>query len=314
MSDQPEAGPGAEEREAFLRRLLVGGFLTGGVFAAGLALWQAVSSAGDELLPPASRWIIAAFFSALWLYSAVQAWVALFEAPDQRSTLTGALILSQLGKYVPGGGIVQVTGMVAMSRNADVSTSRLALGLPVVGLSVVAAGGVALAGLAAIDPTIPGWIRVLFLLGVFAPIVLWRPVMAISVQAVRRVIPRIPPPDNLPSQRAILVSGSWAAASLVATGIAYAVLVQPSYAESDLVSLTLAFMVAWTVGFLVLPIPGGIGVREAVLVWIIGGSATLVVGASIAHRIISIGVELTAVGIHFLIRRIRSGSEGAAAE
>ncbi len=311
MNNDSEAGRRAQARDALSRRLILGGFLTGGLFAAGLALWQSVSSASDEVLPPASRWVLAALFAALWLYFSIKAWVALFEAPEQRHALARALILSQLGKYVPGGGIVQVTAMVAMSRNEQVSTSRLALGLPVLGLSVVAAGGVALAGIAVVGDTIPGWVRALGLLGLLAPMVLWRPVMAFSARAVRRVVPRMPPPDDLPSQRAILVGGAWAAVSLVATGVAYALLVQPSYDESDLLSLTLAFMVAWTVGFLVLPLPGGIGVREAVLVWLIGGSFSSIVGASIAHRIITIGTELGANGVHFLARRLRARGRGS---
>jgi uncharacterized membrane protein YbhN (UPF0104 family) len=314
VNNEPEQRSGSQATDAPLRRLLLGGLLAGGLFAAGLALWQSVSSAGDEVLPPVSRWIVAAVFIVLWLYAAVKAWIALFEAPEQRETLTGALILSQLGKYVPGGGIVQVTAMVAMSRNEQVSTSRLALGLPVVGLSVIAAGGVALAGLAVVGTVLEGWLRALALLGFLAPIVLWRPMMAFSVQMVRRIISRIPPPDDLPSQRAILVSGGWAAASLVASGVAYAFLVQPAYDDTDLLSLTLAFMVAWTVGFIILPVPGGIGIREAVLVWLIGGSVASIVGASIAHRIIAIVVELGAVGIHILARRIRSpGQESTGA-
>jgi len=266
----------------------VGGFLVGGLFAAGLALWQSVASAGDEVLPPASRWIIAALFAGLWLVFAIEAWVGLFEAPNQRQTLTGALVLSQLGKYVPGGGIVQVTGMVAMSRSDHVSTSRLALGPPVVGLSALAAGGVAMGAISIFDTSLPGWARVLGLLGWLAPMLLWRPVMAFSVGVIRRIIPRTPPPDDLPTQRSIILSGGWTAAAMFATGMAYAVLVEPSYEESHLLSLALAYMVAWTAGFLVLPLPGGIGVREAVLVWLIGGSATSVVGASIALRIINI--------------------------
>jgi uncharacterized membrane protein YbhN (UPF0104 family) len=311
VSDEPESGRRAATREVLVRRLLIGGFLSGGLLAAGLALWQSVASAGEEVLPPASRWIIAALLAGLWLYLAVEAWVALFEAPQQRQTLTGALVLSQLGKYVPGGGIVQVTGMVAMSRNEHVSTSRLALGPPVIGLSALAVGGVALGVIAIFDTSLPGWARVLGLLGWFAPLLLWRPVMAFTVNAIRRVIARTPPPDDLPSQRAILISGSLTSASLVATGMAYAVLVHPSYEDSHLVSLTLAYMVAWTAGFLVLPLPGGIGVREAVLAWLIGGPAVSVVGASIALRIINIGIELVAVGIHFLAVRVRSGRQGS---
>jgi glycosyltransferase 2 family protein len=293
-----------DQRSHLLRRLLVGGFLVGGTLAAGLALWAALGQTEGEVLPPVSRWVMAAGCAVVWLYTATRAWVALFEAPEQRRTLTGAMLLSQLGKYVPGGGLVQVTGMVAMSRNEHVSTSRLALGLPVIGLSVVAAGGLALAGLALADTTLPTWGRVLCLAGLAAPLVLWRPLMASVVGFARRFIRRLPPPDDLPSQRAILVSSGWNAVSLTATALGFAILVQPLQNGTDLASLVLVFMVAWTAGFLVLPLPGGVGVREAVLVGLIAGAAASSVGASVAHRVINIAVELAAVGLFWGYSRL----------
>lgn len=308
MTEEAQTEGGSAIRGELLHRMLVAGFLTGGVFAAALALWQAISSAGSEVLPPTSRWISAAVLAILWLYTAARAWVALFEAPEQQRTLTGALVLSQLGKYVPGGGIVQVTGMVAMSRNEQVSTTRLALGLPVVGLSAVAVGGVALAGLSVADTTLPNWARALCLLGLLAPLLLWRPVMATTVRTARRLVHRIPSPDDLPSQRAIAISGGWTALSLLATGIGYALLAQPLTGETDIATLTLSFIVAWTVGFLVLPVPGGIGIREVVLIGLIGGSVGSIVGASIAHRIINIVVELSAVGLLLLLPRSPHGA------
>lgn len=308
VTERP-VGAHSSGREPLIRRMIVGGFLTGGLFAAGLALWQSVASAGNEIMPPAQRWILAALCAVIWLYAALEGWVALFEEPDQRRTLTGALILSQLGKYVPGGGIIQVTGMVAMSRNDAISTRRLALGLPVMGLSVIAVGGVALAGLSVADTTLAGWARVLCLAGLLAPTVLWRPNMERALRYVGRIVPRVPPPDDLPSQRAILVNGAWTAVSMSASAFGYALLLQPLVGGTDLASLTLSFIVAWTVGFLVLPVPGGIGIREVVLVALIGGPAGSVVGASIAHRIINIAVELTAVGGHYAFVHLRPEPE-----
>jgi len=50
----------------------------------------------------------------------------------------------------------------------------------------------------------------------------------------------------------------------------------------------------------VLLVPGGIGIREAVLVALIGGSVASIVGASLAHRITTILVELLAVALHLV--------------
>lgn len=290
------------------RRALVGGFVAIGLGAALLALWAALGSAHDEVLPPAWRWPVAAALAVVWLATAAAAWVVLFdvETAAERHGLTGALLLSQLGKYIPGGGIVQVTGMVAMSRGERLGAARLALGVPVIGLSVVAIGGVAVAGLSVADTSLPGWARVACIAGIAAPVVLWRPFMATVLSGARRIIKRIPAPDALPSQRAILVSTAFTAVSLSATSLGYAVLVQPLRDERDLVSLTLVFVVAWTAGFLVLPVPGGLGIREVVLVGLIGGAATSIVGAAIAHRVINIAVELVAVVAWLVTERSRA--------
>jgi uncharacterized membrane protein YbhN (UPF0104 family) len=286
------------------RRAIVGGFVTIGVGAALLALWATLGETEGEVLPPAWSWVVAAVLAVVWLFTAAQAWVVLFDAhDDERRSLTGALLLSQLGKYVPGGGVVQVTSMVAMSRNERLTASRLSLGLPVVGLSVVAVGGVALAGLSVADTDLSTWVRILCVFGLAAPLVLWRPFMESIIRTLRRAITRIPTPDHLPSQRAIVTSAIWTAVSLTASAIGYAALLQPLQDERDVATLTLAFIVAWAIGFLVLPVPGGLGIREAVLIALIGGATASIVGASLAHRLINIGVELAAVGWHYTVGR-----------
>lgn len=282
------------------RRAVVAGFAAVGTGAAALALWGALSSADDEVLPAAWRWPLAAALSVIWLFGAAAAWVALFDVDDraERRTLTGALLLSQLAKYVPGGGVIQVTGMVAMSRGERLGAARLALGLPVMGLSVIAAGGVALAGLSVADTELAGWLRPFALVGLAAPALLWRPLMATVIDTGHRLWSRIPSSEGLPSQRAIVVSSAWTAVSLAATALAYAVLAESFAGDHDVVSLALVFSVAWVAGFLVLPVPGGLGVREVVLVALIGGSGASIVGASLAHRVITIAVELVSVGLH----------------
>jgi uncharacterized membrane protein YbhN (UPF0104 family) len=171
---------------------------------------------------------------------------------------------------------------------------------------------VALGALSFADTTLPGWARVLCLVGFATPLVLWRPLMAAAVRGAGRMFRRVPPPDDLPSQRAILVSAAWNAVSLVATALGYAVLVQPLGTDTDLASLVVVFMVAWTAGFVVLPLPSGVGVREAVLVGLISGAAASSVGASVAHRIVNIVVEVTAVLLYLGLGRLSARRASAA--
>jgi len=308
VSDQPSS-PESPGRSA-TRRALIAAAIATGLGATGLALWSAIVSTDDKILPPASRWVAAFGFAVLWLWTAARAWVALFDRPAERRSLTGALYMSQLGKYVPGGGFVQISSMVAMSRSDTLGASRLALGLPIVGLSAVAAGGLALAGLSVADTTLSGVSRVFCLGGLAAVGLLWRPLMVITIGSLRRFIRRLPDPELVPAQRAILVSFGWTAASLGATSAGYAVLVEPLRDDRDVVSLALVFAVAWVAGFVVLPLPAGIGVREVVLIGLIGGGLESVVGASVTHRVINIVAELAMVGWHFVLRRPRSVDAG----
>jgi uncharacterized membrane protein YbhN (UPF0104 family) len=52
---------------------------------------------------------------------------------------------------------------------------------------------------------------------------------------------------------------------------------------------------SWAVGFLAVPIPAGVGVREAVLIGLLPGVGTAqLLAASLALRLLTIGTELVA--------------------
>jgi glycosyltransferase 2 family protein len=78
-----------------------------------------------------------------------------------------------------------------------------------------------------------------------------------------------------------------------------------------------AFALSWVVGFLVFPLPSGIGVREAVLLAVVpGASSAALLGASLAQRFLVLGSEVAAtVGNQVLARRERRAraASGAAA-
>jgi hypothetical protein len=103
-----------------------------------------------------------------------------------------------------------------------------------------------------------------------------------------RLVRRQAPPDLVPPQRAILVSSAWSVATLLASGGAFALLV--SDASNGTLVAILGYALAWAVGFLALPFPSGLGVREAVLVAVVGPTAP-VIAASIVHRLVTIAAE-----------------------
>jgi uncharacterized membrane protein YbhN (UPF0104 family) len=68
------------------------------------------------------------------------------------------------------------------------------------------------------------------------------------------------------------------------------------------ISAIFAFAAAWTVGFVALPFPSGIGVREAALVGLLGLPSEFVVAASVAHRLVTIVGEI-AVSVTAMVRQ-----------
>jgi uncharacterized membrane protein YbhN (UPF0104 family) len=54
-----------------------------------------------------------------------------------------------------------------------------------------------------------------------------------------------------------------------------------------------AYAIAWLIGFVLVPLPSGLGAREAVLVGLLHGlfPTSVLVAASVFHRIVQIVVE-----------------------
>jgi uncharacterized membrane protein YbhN (UPF0104 family) len=117
----------------------------------------------------------------------------------------------------------------------------------------------------------------------------------------------MPDPDILPSQRRLLVSFAWALGNALAGSAAYAVLLRSPGIDTGRVTVMSSFALSWVVGFLVFPLPGGIGVREAVLVAVVpSASSAALLGASLAHRMLVLASEVVAtLGSQVIVARER---------
>lgn len=69
-----------------------------------------------------------------------------------------------------------------------------------------------------------------------------------------------------PSQRALVVATAFGALNSVLVGSAFGLLIPSATSVREVAIATGAFAFAWLVGFLVVPLPAGLGVREALLV------------------------------------------------
>jgi uncharacterized membrane protein YbhN (UPF0104 family) len=121
----------------------------------------------------------------------------------------------------------------------------------------------------------------------------------------RRVIHRIPGADQLPTQSDIVVFYAWALVTIGSLCAAYAILLGSLHTGANPGTVFCAFALSWAIGFIAIPIPAGVGVREAVLLGLLPGVGTAqLLSASLALRLLTIGTELLATfGNKVVMRR-----------
>jgi hypothetical protein len=231
------------------------------------------------------------------LAGASRGWVCLFEGRGSERALAQAFYTSQLGKYVPGA-IWQAVGQVGLSRSADVSLAQATTAFPVHALTQVAAGGTIGATLAIAGIHLSMGVRLIALGGLVLVLPLRRVWMLWVLERITRLLKK-GSVDDLPSQGAILRSYTWGIWTLLWSGSAFALLAYALDAASPAVAAVPAFAAAWTVGFLAVPFPSGIGVREAVLIATVSSptGAGPVIVASVVHRLVTMLGELVMIVI-----------------
>lgn len=282
------------------RRYARGLLLVAGLGVGVTAFVTALRASQDTSSPPITFMIAAFALVAISLQSAGYGWVTLFDGTGDRLTLTNALFASQLAKYLPGGGVLQIAGQVSMSRDESTPLVRVSMIYPVNALVTVAASSTVAGALLFTGADTPSILRFGGLAGLISPIVLSRSASRRLIDAARKVIHRIPSSDLLPSQRSIWRSFAWGLPMMTSTAVAFSLLLQSLDSSTSVLTATGAFAAAWVVGFLVVPLPAGAGVREGVLVLALGASAptSVIIAASLAHRVVTILGEIVMIVIY----------------
>lgn len=290
--------------------------LAGLVFLA-VAFWQTWDRSTEVVVP--AWWRLVAAFVLLTVAMALtyRAWAQLLPPGVRGRPLAAGFYLSQLGKYVPGG-VWQAIGQVGYATRAEVSLPRAATAFVVFAFTQASAGAVVGAGVAVFATELVWWLR----LAVLGPLVLvvlldrrWM-VWVISWYRRRRpepllnaasgsdddagaaaADPREAVQDLVPAQAAILRAGAWCIGVILAMGSAFAVLVTGLIPEASVPTVVSGHAMAWTVGFVAVPFPSGLGIREAVHILLLGpsiGTATLI-AASVYFRLAQMLAELTLI-------------------
>ena len=241
-------------------------------------------------LPSFARLGGAALLVAIGLAAAAIAWVTLLGAKHRLDT-AAALLLSQLARYVPGA-IWQAAGLVSLARSAGVRVGRSVTAFTVMALTQAVAGCTFAIVLGLTWTSISTVSRVLLCVGGIATLALLdRRWMVALLHAIPRT--RNASLDVVPAQGAVVRSCLASIATLAATSAAYLVLLGSFGPVHKPLFVIAAYAVAWTIGFVAIPIPSGLGLREAVLAAILHGifPPAVIVAASVYQRLVSIATE-----------------------
>jgi glycosyltransferase 2 family protein len=244
-------------------------------------------------LPGVPTMLLALALGVSSLVAAARGWITLLAAaPGDRRAVSHAMYVSQLSKYLPGGGVFQATGQITLSAAAHRPAKRVAVAFVVSAISQAAAGFLIVTGIVTLDGA-PGWIRWLAPLGLLGLLGLSRPVLHLMMRIGRRITRHVPESDHLPPERAVAIGFLWSLINIGLFALSYAVILHSIEPGTPILGATSAFALAWVIGFLVLPIPSGLGIREAVLYATLPGvPAAAVLASSLAHRVATFGAEV----------------------
>jgi hypothetical protein len=251
------------------------------------------------------------------LFASAMVWRALLTdlgAPLPLRTALHVFFLGQLGKYLPGS-VFAVAAQMELGRDQGVSRNRVGTA-SLLFMGVLTATGVLVASVA-LPLTSPDALRHYFWVLVVLPVglvCLAPPVLTRLVATMLRLLKR-DPLDRPLSSVGVGTAVGWALAMWVAYGVHLLLLVGPQHRTGDANLPLLSFggyALAWTVGFLVLLVPAGAAIREAVLV--VSFAPVLNRPAALAVALVSRGVmtlgDLLWGGAGALMRP-RSGADGA---
>ena len=286
---------------AGVRRTLVRvGFGLVGMVFVGVALWRTWNESQQQVLPKGSTLLVAGLLVAGGLVGGGMSWIALFGKRAPRG-LIADFYIAQLGKYVPGGGMWQAAGQIGLSIGHGLTATRVGANMAVHSVIQLTAA-LTLGGFVVLATDLPGWLRIVCGFGLAAPILLHRTWMAQVLYRVggwlRLDTTDIVPPD----QKTIIRSWLWSLLPIFGFGIAYGIMIHTLVPGIGVWRGAVPFAMAWAVGFALLPFPAGLGVREAALVLLVGGSTAAVLATSLALRLLAIAGDLI---LMFISRSVR---------
>lgn len=272
--------------------------------------WGEVSRAFERMNPALT--VIAFLLVIAALSCSLLAWWVLWPAFHARLHLRHAarvFFVSQLGKYLPGS-VWPIAAQAQMA--AEVGVSRAAsVVLSLVGMLVSVAVGLGFGAILVpfIDAGLLSQYWWLAALGVLFIVCLLPPVLTVGVKLVLRVLRRAGSPFSYTGGVAVRAActqwGAWIAGGLHLWVLVVALGGSP---WATLVPCLAAFPLAFCIGILLIPVPAGLGVREAVITLMLSAvtASSVALTAAVVSRVLYALGDFAMAGIALAIDRRRA--------
>lgn len=284
-------------REQLVRLLSIVLVLAGLGFMAWTLRNDASRMSWSALPQPGILVILVAVLATSLLVSYLM-WVLVLDTTATKESLA-AYLAAQAAKYIPGG-VWHGIGQVTSHARASESTGILEAGVGYVVQALAQVGAGSLFGLLALVlgmQTTPGTTIPILAVVVSAGL-LYRPGMQRMFDIVARFRPTWRDEVSLPSQRRLALLAGLGTVTLALQGIVLSSLVGGE-AGASLLEVVAAYGISWTIGWLVIPLPAGLGLREFLLVILLPAiDPGVIVAASIAMRVGQVVAEgmMAAIG------------------
>lgn len=269
-------------------------------------------SRGQTNALTAQAFLLSFALAAAHLIFAARQWACVLEAEsDERDSIYRSVFLSQAAKYLPIGGFAQAAIQISASADKEEGLER-ARRYPASALLTLI--GAAVVGLpVAFDPAARALARAGAVTMLCVVLLLHPSIFRAANRLLRRLSRRFSLSITLPPAPVVRRSVAWSVANLAATALSFGVVLRSMDSSHSLLTVSAAFSMAWAAGFLVLPIPGGLGIRESVLILALPSiTVSTMVSAALAHRFVMLCAELSVLTIHelYTFARTRNAANG----
>jgi hypothetical protein len=276
-------------RRISLKRLASLVFGAAGIGFMATAFWSTAGSVRGGLLPAAGYVAASVALGTIGVVAGAAGWITLFDS-DSRASLFKNFVFTQLGKYIPGG-IWQPVGQIGYAARTGVSLRDATSAFPIHAIAQAAAGAT-VGALTVLGRPLPPWMTAVSLGPLVLLLGLNRSWTGGLLGFAARILRRDGLPVAIPSHRAILTAFGWGIVSISAAGLGFALLAGSIAISISVPETMTAWALAWTIGFIAVPFPAGLGVREVILIaGIPGVLGAEVIAASVYHRLVTIAAE-----------------------